>query len=272
MEKELVSLGVSTKAVNGIIEVLSLKSFSKLEATGHALHIAYKFLNRNFSLPEFTGESALAAASDKYRYIEKSHTTRRIGRRISMERENTTGMGSRRCWRSTRCCSAGSVLENKAFLTFVIPRDKEPFLTSFFAELQNRESEFGISDIQLGLTTLEEVFLNIAKQAELESSAAEGNLVTLNLTSGTSIQVPKGVRFVGIPGMKSEEHLRGMMVQVFWDIDEAGTLCISGHSPETPIPANVELNRTPSLSWRASLPHGMSIGFVIEPSQILNQS
>ncbi|XP_078158441.1 ABC transporter A family member 2-like [Carex rostrata] len=61
--------------------------------------------------------------------------------------------------------------ENKAFLTFVIPRDKEALLTSFFAELEERESEFGISDIQLGLTTLEEVFLNIAKQAEAEAEA-----------------------------------------------------------------------------------------------------
>ncbi|KAF3322075.1 ABC transporter A family member 2-like protein [Carex littledalei] len=161
--------------------------------------------------------------------------------------------------------------ENKAFLTFVIPHDKEPLLTSFFAELQDRESEFGISDIQLGLTTLEEVFLNIAKQAELESSAAEGNLVTLNLTSGSSIQVPKGVRFVGIPGTESEENPRGMMVEVYWETDDAGTLCISGHSPETPIPANVELNRTPSLLRRASLPRGTPVGFVIEPSQILNQ-
>ncbi|OAY80034.1 ABC transporter A family member 2, partial [Ananas comosus] len=79
--------------------------------------------------------------------------------------------------------------ENRQFLTFVIPHDKEPLLTEFFAELQDREREFGISDIQLGLTTLEEVFLNIAKQAELESSAAEGNLVVLNLSSGTSLQV-----------------------------------------------------------------------------------
>jgi len=44
--------------------------------------------------------------------------------------------------------------------------------------LQDREGEFGISDIQLGLTTLEEVFLNIAKQAELESSTAEGTGVS----------------------------------------------------------------------------------------------
>ena len=60
---------------------------------------------------------------------------------------------------------------------------------NFFQELQDREAEFGISDIQLGLTTLEEVFLNIAKQAELESAAAEGTLVTLTLTSGESVQV-----------------------------------------------------------------------------------
>ena len=60
---------------------------------------------------------------------------------------------------------------------------------NFFSELQDREEEFGISDIQLGLTTLEEVFLNIARQAELESAAAEGRLVTLTLTSGESVQV-----------------------------------------------------------------------------------
>jgi hypothetical protein len=60
---------------------------------------------------------------------------------------------------------------------------------NFFSELQDREEEFGISDIQLGLTTLEEVFLNIAKQAELESATAEGSLVTLTLTSGESAEV-----------------------------------------------------------------------------------
>ncbi|KAK3226518.1 hypothetical protein Dsin_006380 [Dipteronia sinensis] len=87
--------------------------------------------------------------------------------------------------------------ENKAFLTYVIPHDREELLTSFFAELQDRESEFGISDIQLSLTTLEEVFLNIAKQAELENAAAEGRTVTLNLPSGASVLIPIGARFVG---------------------------------------------------------------------------
>ena len=92
------------------------------------------------------------------------------------------------------------------FLTFVIPQDRERVLTvsfiisglfsfplvlffwltslllpkqNLFEELQNRETEFGISDIQLSLTSLEEVFLNIAKQAEQESAAVEGTLETL---------------------------------------------------------------------------------------------
>ncbi|KAJ1691633.1 hypothetical protein LUZ63_015788 [Rhynchospora breviuscula] len=155
--------------------------------------------------------------------------------------------------------------ESKTFLTFVIPHNKEPLLARFFAELQEREYEFGISDIQIGLTTLEEVFLNIAKQAELESSsAAQENLVVLHLTSGTSIQVSMGVRFVGIPNTESVEHPRGLMVEVFWKTDDAGTLCISHHSPEAPIPPNVELIKNESLIG------DMPVGFTIDPNQILN--
>lgn len=59
----------------------------------------------------------------------------------------------------------------------------------FFAELQGRETEFGIKDIQLGLTTLEEVFMNIAKQADIESAAAEGRFTTLTLSTGESVGV-----------------------------------------------------------------------------------
>ncbi|KAL5816488.1 hypothetical protein ACOSQ3_024866 [Xanthoceras sorbifolium] len=130
--------------------------------------------------------------------------------------------------------------ENKAFLTYVIPHDREELLTNFFAELQDRESEFGISDIQLSLTTLEEVFLNIAKQAELEDAAVEGRLLTLNLSSGASVQIPVGARFVGIPGTESAENPGGIMVEVYWEQDESGALCISGHSPEMPVPPNVQ--------------------------------
>ncbi|XP_010256707.1 PREDICTED: ABC transporter A family member 2-like isoform X2 [Nelumbo nucifera] len=162
--------------------------------------------------------------------------------------------------------------ENKAFLTCVIPHEKEGLLTKFFAELQDREREFGISDIQLGLTTLEEVFLNIAKQAELENSAAEGSLVTLTLTSGTSVLIPVGAKFIGIPGTESQENPRGLMVEVYWSQDDAGSLCISGHSPETPIPPNVHpMASSAATPRRTFLGRKPAVqGLVIDPHQIEN--
>ncbi|KAF1870845.1 hypothetical protein Lal_00030155 [Lupinus albus] len=157
--------------------------------------------------------------------------------------------------------------ENNKFLTFVIPHDREGLLMNFFAELQYREVEFGISDIQLGLTTLEEVFLNIAKQAELESAEAEGSLVTLSLTSGGSVEVPKGARFVGIPGTQSTESPTGYMVEVYWDQDDTGALCISGHSQKVPIPSGIELPSAPAT--RNHRRSGKSVhGFVIDPSLV----
>lgn len=156
--------------------------------------------------------------------------------------------------------------ESKSFLTFIIPHEKEKLLKKFFTELQEREKELGIADIQLGLTTLEEVFLNIAKQAELETAAAEGTFASLILNSGTSLQVPVGARFIGIPGTESAENPRGIMVQVYWQQDDSGALCISGYSQEMPIPPHVQLETTSNrnTSGRSRQVHGI----VIDPSQI----
>ncbi|KAL2340805.1 hypothetical protein Fmac_008745 [Flemingia macrophylla] len=159
--------------------------------------------------------------------------------------------------------------ENNNFITFVIPHDREALLTNFFSELQDREEEFGISDIQLGLTTLEEVFLNIAKQAELENAAAEGSLVTLNLTSGESVQIPIGARFVGIPGTESAENPTGFMVEVYWEQDDTGALCIAGHSQKVPIPQSIQsTSSTTARHPRNSRRSGPVHGVVIDPSQV----
>ncbi|XP_065877068.1 ABC transporter A family member 2 [Euphorbia lathyris] len=161
--------------------------------------------------------------------------------------------------------------ENKSFLTFVIPRDREKLLMNFFAELQDQEREFGIADIQIGLATLEEVFLNIARQAELENAAAEGKMVTLTLTSGIAVQIPVGARFVGIPGTQSEENPRGIMVEVYWLQDDSGALCISGHSAEMPLPPNVgPLSSAAPTTSRNLLSRNRAAvyGTVIDPNQI----
>lgn len=95
----------------------------------------------------------------------------------------------------------------------------------FFEELQNRESEFGISDIQLGLATLEEVFLNIARRAELESATAEGTLVTLDLASGLSLEVNSKLQNVKcIILFKCRVEKIKVMYRYQWEQDLLGSL------------------------------------------------
>ncbi|XP_031091746.1 ABC transporter A family member 11-like [Ipomoea triloba] len=134
--------------------------------------------------------------------------------------------------------------EDPSSLTFVIPHEQERQLEEFFKEMENRKSDFGIQNVQIGLSTLEEVFLSIAQKAELDSATAEGNVKTLTLPSGTSIQVHLGAKYVEIPGSVSPDNPRGLMVEVYWEQDDNGNLCISGHSNETPMPSN--FRRTPT--------------------------
>ncbi|CAN1753769.1 ABC transporter A family member 2 [Linum perenne] len=76
---------------------------------------------------------------------------------------------------------------------------------------EGRRAAFSIGDIQLGLSTLQENFLTIAREAELE---------TATITVGT--------RLVGIPGRESPDNPRGIMFEVYWETDDTGSLCISG--------------------------------------------
>jgi hypothetical protein len=82
-------------------------------------------------------------------------------------------------------------------------------------------------------------------------------------------QIPLGARFVGIPGTESEEHPRGIMVEVYWEQDDFGALCISSHSNEIPIPPNVQpmpsiVTSQRNLFGRSELVHGV----VFDPDQI----
>ncbi|KAL5816491.1 hypothetical protein ACOSQ3_024869 [Xanthoceras sorbifolium] len=128
--------------------------------------------------------------------------------------------------------------ETKSHMTYVIPHDRERTLTNFFAELEDRQGECGIADIQLSLTTLEEVFLNIAKMAELEIAVSEGRMVAVTLDSGISLEIPLAAKYVGIPGTESAENPKGMMVEVLWAQDDSCSLCVAGHSLQMPVPAN----------------------------------
>ncbi|KAH7847609.1 hypothetical protein Vadar_028082 [Vaccinium darrowii] len=150
--------------------------------------------------------------------------------------------------------------ETKYFVSYVIPQKEGSNLMNFFAELQEREKEFGISDIQLNLTTLEDVFLNVTKKAALENAVVESNMTTLTLESGESLLIPVGAEKIGIPGSVNLQNRNGLMVEVYWGQGSDSNLCITGHSDETPIPDELFFKLPPSLL--AGNPcHGLVLDF-----------
>ncbi|GLI66002.1 hypothetical protein VaNZ11_009613 [Volvox africanus] len=118
--------------------------------------------------------------------------------------------------------------ESKAYMHYLISRDKEPQLNSFLAELEARRDSLGITDVQLSLTSLEEVFLNIARKAEMEAATASGHAsVKHTMDDGTRLQIPMGAELVAHPVTK-------VMYQVRWGTDEAGRLVILDTSVAPP--------------------------------------
>lgn len=55
------------------------------------------------------------------------------------------------------------------YMNYLVPRNMTSELVPFFRKLESQKDSLGIMDLQLGLTTLEEVFLSIAESAELKS-------------------------------------------------------------------------------------------------------
>eukprot|EP00775_Hariotina_reticulata_P013231 gene13231-13362_t len=87
------------------------------------------------------------------------------------------------------------------------------------AEIQSIVSA-AVSDIQLSLTSLEEVFLAIAKQAELEVAALTGASVVVQLPdNGKQVQVAVGQDWV-------LDAAVGQWYRVKWVQDEAGKLAV----------------------------------------------
>jgi len=103
--------------------------------------------------------------------------------------------------------------------------------------------------LQLGLTTLEEVFLTISRQADLENAAAEGRFEKLTV-NGVTLKVPIGAQQVRIPNTVSSENPHGLMVEVFWQQDDVGALRIARHTD--PMPAPETLDSDPGQAWRST--------------------
>jgi hypothetical protein len=64
--------------------------------------------------------------------------------------------------------------EVSSYIQFLVPSSLEARLTRFLADLEVRREELGVTDVQIGLTSLEEVFLNIARKVRAGGAEAGG--------------------------------------------------------------------------------------------------
>ncbi|GIL78966.1 hypothetical protein Vretimale_187 [Volvox reticuliferus] len=149
--------------------------------------------------------------------------------------------------------------ESKAYTHYLVSRDKEPQLNGFLADLEAHRDSLGITDVQLSLTSLEEVFLNIARKAEMEAAAASGQaFVKHTMDDGSKLQIPLGAELVAHPTTK-------IMYQVRWGTDEAGRLVILDTSVAPPPPTSAPPPAMGPPSTGAVMPYGYRNGSSMAP-------
>jgi ABC-type multidrug transport system ATPase subunit len=108
-----------------------------------------------------------------------------------------------------------------AYLVFLVPKSAENELPGFLRQLEERKNELGVTDIQISLTSLEEVFLSIARQAEVEAAAAEGrSVVEVRIEDGSILEVDVGAEH-------AQQETTGRKYAVKWAQDEEGRLSVS---------------------------------------------
>ncbi len=82
----------------------------------------------------------------------------------------------------------------------VIPSTTHPSPTPLLPQL-------GVSDVQIGLASLEEVFLTIARRAEMEAAAAEGRTtLAWQLEDGSTLEVRVGMGRSGMEPMQGTAY------------------------------------------------------------------
>lgn len=105
-----------------------------------------------------------------------------------------------------------------SYLVFRIPNEKVKELDGVLRDLESRRLELGISDVQISLTTLEDVFLAIARQAELEAAAVEGcTTQTIILDDNSELHVDLGAD-------EAVQDSTGRRFSISWAQDEFGQL------------------------------------------------
>jgi len=111
------------------------------------------------------------------------------------------------------------------YLTFEVPRDSDARLKGALEAFDAQRVGLGVGSVQLSLSTLEDVFLNIARKAELEEAQDKGRKATVTLPDGGEAEVLLG----------SEEFTHtatGKSYAVRWIQNEAGELIVNDVEPK----------------------------------------
>eukprot|EP00899_Mesostigma_viride_P019985 jgi/Mesvir1/27989/Mv20188-RA.1 len=116
---------------------------------------------------------------------------------------------------------------------YIISKKEESQMQAILSDLQAQSERFRIGDMQLSLTTLDEVFLRISREAELEHARAQGLTTPLWVDElAATVKVPVGAETVPVSTLvtaRPNQPPDHRVLHLVWDQDEAGALCISSH-------------------------------------------
>ena len=111
------------------------------------------------------------------------------------------------------------------YMTFEIPRDSDARLKGALEALESQKAGLGVVSMQLSLSTLEDVFLTIARKAELQEAEAKGLKATVALPDGGEAEV--------LLGSEEFTHLEsGKAYNIRWIQNEAGELIVNDVVPK----------------------------------------
>ena len=158
------------------------------------------------------------------------------------------------------------VEESKAYMNFNVPVDISSKMAQFFADLDYNKTAFGIVDVQLSMSTLEDVFLKVATKSEFEEAQKESRTTVVTLKSGENVAVrlgceetltsPNGATFVVKWGTDEDGHLIAIdTTEIQMEEQEVMVVCPEGVSGGQSVQVMVG-----GTTYQVAVPPGVSSG------------
>jgi hypothetical protein len=123
-----------------------------------------------------------------------------------------------------------------SYIHFSVRKAADSEMAGLFLELESRRAELGLADIQISMSTLEDVFLRIVKRTEVEEARKTNKTTNVTLPDGQTVAVALG----------SEDEIvssEGARFRAKWGTDESGNLTCVGtvmlQAVESQPPVNV---------------------------------